>query len=172
MNLLERYTHIKSQISLLEKRLGCPGTVRLLAVSKGQSCVDIKALSEVGQVDFAESYVQEAASKIAELKNATIVWHYIGRIQSNKLKEIARHFSWVHSVSSIKQACKLNELSAQNNKRLNICIQVNVTGSERKSGVTPEQLFNLIDGLSKFSFLNFRSKISNGTLFLSKVFFK
>ena len=97
--------------------------IRLIAVSKQQSSEAIAVAYASGQHHFGENYVQEAHQKIETLSSSTMVWHFIGAIQSNKITTIATHFDWIHSVSSLKIAQKL---SAQRNKKipLNICIQV------------------------------------------------
>ena len=114
--------------------------VRLIAVSKTQPLSAIQAAYEVGQRDFAESYVQEAIEKVEAFHPADLIWHFIGPIQSNKTKTIAQHFDWVHSVDRFKIAERLNAQRSSEKPPLNICIQVNIDRSLSKSGVLPEEL--------------------------------
>ena len=118
--------------------------VTLVAVSKTRSADDVRAAFDAGQREFGENYLQEAVPKLgalADLRARGIVWHFIGPLQSNKLKAIANHFDWVHGIDRIKIAHALSRhraalpLSLNN---LNVCVQVNVSGEASKGGVTPE----------------------------------
>lgn len=120
-----------------------PNSVRLLAVSKSQSSEKIKLAFEAGQLAFGENYVQEALEKQAILQHLPIEWHFIGTIQSNKTKAIAEHFDWAHSVNSLKIANRLNEQRLLSQPPLNVCIEVNIDGSDTKSGVDPQAVLAL-----------------------------
>jgi pyridoxal phosphate enzyme (YggS family) len=93
-----------------------------------------------GQRDFGENYVQEAVGKIAELADlrAGIRWHLIGPLQSNKAREVATHFDWVHAVDRMKLAQRLSDLRPPELPPLQVCLQVNISGEDSKSGVAPE----------------------------------
>lgn len=110
-------------------------TVHLLAVSKTRSVEDIATLAALGQNDFAENYLQEALEKIASLHEQNLCWHFIGPIQSNKTRDIATAFSWVHSLDRSKIAQRLNDQRPENLPPLNVCIQVNIDSEDSKSGV-------------------------------------
>jgi len=114
-----------------------PATVQLLAVSKTRPAADLRAAFAAGQRDFGESYVQEALEKMPALADHPLVWHFIGPIQSNKTRDIAAHFHWVHSIDREKIACRLNEQRPLDQLPLNVCIQVNISGEASKSGVSP-----------------------------------
>jgi PLP dependent protein len=94
-----------------------------------------------GQRDFGENYVQESLAKIAELADlrAQIRWHLIGPLQSNKAREVAAHFDWVHAVDRMKLAQRLSDLRPPGLAPLQVCLQVNVSGEGSKSGVAPEE---------------------------------
>lgn len=117
--------------------------VELIAVSKGVSPEQIDAAYQAGQRHFGESYVQEATAKMAALNSLSIVWHFIGPIQSNKTRDIARFFSWVHSVDRDKIAERLNDARPHASVPLNICLQVNISGEASKQGVAPNALQDL-----------------------------
>lgn len=119
------------------------GSVSLLAVSKTWPADKLAELAHAGQVDFGENYLQEALEKIATLSNDDLCWHFIGPIQSNKTKDIAHSFDWVHSVDREKIASRLNAQRPDDLPPLNVCIQVNIDNEDSKSGVTPEDLFAL-----------------------------
>lgn len=121
-----------------------PGSVTLLAVTKGQSIEAIQHAIACGQSDFGESYLQEAQVKIRSLEGHPITWHYIGAIQSNKTKAIAHNFGWVHSVCSEKIAIRLNRDRASNQPPLNVCLQINLNDEAGKSGTSPEKAPDLV----------------------------
>ena len=108
--------------------------IRLVAVSKGQSYIAIKSAFDAGQKIFGENYLQEALEKKKLLENLEIEWHFIGPIQSNKCKLISENFSWVQTVDRIKIVNKLNQYRHSKNP-LNICIQVNISEENTKSGI-------------------------------------
>tara|TARA_R110001592_G_scaffold31254_1_gene110409 strand:- start:2045 stop:2812 length:768 start_codon:yes stop_codon:yes gene_type:complete len=128
-------------------------TVTLLAVSKTKPISAIEQAYLAGQRDFGENYLQEAIEKIIKLSNLPgICWHFIGPIQSNKTKQIAQHFSWVHSVDRAKIAHRLNghlnDSSQQNycqDTSLNICLQVNISEESSKSGIMEDEVFSLAE---------------------------
>ena len=118
--------------------------VTLLAVGKRQSPAAIRALFEQGQRAFAENYVQEALTKQALLADIDIVWHFIGRIQRNKTRDIAAHFDWVHTVDRAEVAERLSDQRPPARGPLNCLIEVNVSGEASKGGVSPEALPALV----------------------------
>ncbi|MCG7987393.1 MAG: YggS family pyridoxal phosphate-dependent enzyme [Candidatus Thiodiazotropha weberae] len=119
-------------------------SVELLAVSKTRSSEEIRALAALGQRMFGENYLQEAISKIEQLAELNLCWHFIGRIQSNKTRPIAEHFDWVHSVASLKHATRLSQQRPEGMSPLNICLQVNTSGETSKDGHSPEELAQLL----------------------------
>mgnify|MGYP005986753761 CR=1 FL=1 len=127
--------------------------VTLLAVSKTKPAAEIAQAYLAGQRDFGENYVQEAIEKIEKLSHLSgICWHFIGPIQSNKTRQIAQHFTWVHSVDRAKIAYRLNEHlndpSQQNDCQdtsLNICLQVNISEEPSKSGILASEVFSLAE---------------------------
>ena len=121
------------------------GSVELIAVGKLHTAEAIRQLAEHGQKAFAENFVQEAISKQQQLSDVDIEWHFIGSIQSNKTRDIANHFSWVHSVDRFKIARRLSDQRAEILPPLNICLQVNLQREESKSGVSSAQLLPLLE---------------------------
>ena len=122
-----------------------PGSVLLLAVSKTKPAADIAAAYQAGQRHFGESYCQEALKKQQALGAFDITWHFIGPVQSNKTKTLAAHFDWVHSVDSLKIAQRLSAQRPRALPPLNICLQVNVSGEQSKSGVSLSELPQLCE---------------------------
>lgn len=117
-----------------------PESVGLLAVSKTQPAEAIREVAAAGVHDFGENYLQEALSKQAELGDLPLCWHFIGPIQSNKTRAIAEHFDWVHSVDRLKIAQRLSEQRPEHLPPLNLCLQVNVSDEDSKSGCPPQEV--------------------------------
>ena len=118
-----------------------PQSVELLAVSKTFPAPDVRAAHAAGQRAFGENYVQESVDKIEALADlrASIEWHFIGPLQSNKTRPVAERFDWVHSVDRLKIAERLSAQRPAGMAPLNVCLQVNVSGEDSKSGVTPQE---------------------------------
>ena len=144
-------TTIASRWQVLNKRIktaaeaaGRPqNSVRLIAVSKTFPAEYVRQAYAAGQRAFGESYVQEALAKIDALRDLEIEWHFIGPIQSNKTRAIAEHFHWVHSVDRLKIAKRLSDARPPGMPRLEVCLQVDVSGEASKSGKAPEEALAL-----------------------------
>lgn len=126
----------RQRVAEAEQRYGrAPGAVTLLAVSKACPVSMLWAAYAAGQCLFGESYLQEALPKIEALHGQAIEWHFIGPLQSNKTKQIAQYFAWVHSID---RELIVQRLSAQRSPLLpplNICLQVKVGDEAQKAGV-------------------------------------
>jgi pyridoxal phosphate enzyme (YggS family) len=133
-----------------------PGSVRLLAVSKTRTPEDIRQAVAAGQFHFGESYLQEALEKIEALRSFNTIWHFIGRIQSNKTRAIAEKFDWVHSIGSLKHARRLSEQRPDDLPPLNICLQINIDQEPSKGGVMPEEAASLASEISTLARLRLR----------------
>lgn len=133
-----------------------PNSVQLLAVTKGQSAATILQAWQLGQRQFGESYVQEALPKLEVLNAYPIVWHFIGPLQTNKLRWIAEHFAWVHSLDSLKHAQRLSAQRPAELPALNVCIQVNVSREPQKAGITEAEALELIPQIKKLPRLQLR----------------
>lgn len=137
-----------------------PATIQLLAVSKTFGADAVMEAIAAGQYAFGENYVQEAVDKInviaGQVKDIPIQWHFIGPIQSNKTKLIATHFDWVHSIEREKIAHRLSEQRPADLAPLNVCIEVNVSGEESKSGVAPNGVLELARVITALPHLRLR----------------
>ena len=156
-NLHERLQQVRREVAEAERQFGRePGSIKLLAVSKTRNAGDVLALAQLGVSDFGENYVQEARAKIGQLSGHSLTWHFIGPIQSNKTRQIAECFDWVHSVDRIKVAHRLNAARPADLPPLNICIQVNVDAESTKSGIGPDEGEQLAEQILPLSRLNLR----------------
>lgn len=133
-------------------------SVTLLAVSKTQPASAVRDAFAAGQRAFGENYVQEALDKIAELADLRhqIEWHLIGPLQSNKTRTVAESFDWVHSVERLKIAQRLSEQRPAQLPPLNVCLQVNISRETSKSGVAPEDVFELAHAVAALPRLRLR----------------
>ena len=116
-----------------------PATIQLLAISKTRPLPDIQHAIAAGQYAFGENYLQDALPKIAALADneTPLQWHFIGAIQSNKTREIAANFDWVHTLDREKIARRLSEQRPEGLPPLQVCLQVNISGEASKSGLDP-----------------------------------
>lgn len=114
--------------------------VRLLAVSKTWPADSVREAAAAGQRAFGENYVQEGAEKVDALAGLGLEWHFIGPLQSNKTRQVANRFAWVHSIDRLKIAERLSAQRDVHLPPLAVCIQVNVSGEASKSGVAPDEL--------------------------------
>lgn len=138
-----RQTHARIQAACA--RAGCsPDQVELIAVSKKQPADAIRAAYQLGQRAFGESYVQEALDKMPLLTDLDIEWHFIGRVQTNKTRQIATHFDWVHSVADPAHARRLSEQRPADAPPLKVCLEVNLNGESSKEGVDPADVADLL----------------------------
>ena len=160
-SIAENISALGAQIRQAELRFGRPPhSVTLLAVSKTQDAERIAQAWAAGQRDFGENYLQEALGKISEFADRIpdngIHWHFIGPIQSNKTRDIAEHFSWVHSVERLKIAQRLNDQRPDGLPPLNVCVQVNLSQEQSKSGLALADAPALCEQLAKLPGLRLR----------------
>jgi len=130
--------------------------ITLLAVSKTKPASAITDFYHAGQRAFGENYLQEAREKQQLLADLDIEWHFIGPIQSNKTKDIAEHFDWVHSVDRLKIAKRLSQQRPTHLPPLNICIQVIIDEEPTKSGATLKELPALVEAISRLPQITLR----------------
>jgi pyridoxal phosphate enzyme (YggS family) len=152
-----RLQAVRSRIDAAAMTAGRPpADIRLIAVSKTFPPAAIAEAHAAGQVAFGENYLQEAVGKMATLSDLRLEWHYIGPIQSNKTRQIAEQFHWVHGVDRLKIAERLSFSRPAILPPLQICIQVNVSGEESKSGVRPDGVLSLAKAVSPLTGIRLR----------------
>jgi pyridoxal phosphate enzyme (YggS family) len=113
-------------------------SVSLLAVSKTCPAALVREAVAAGQRAFGENYAQEGVDKIREVALPGLEWHFIGPLQGNKTRQVAETFDWVHSIDRFKTAERLSRQRPENRPPLQVCLQVNISGEDTKSGVAPQ----------------------------------
>lgn len=133
-------------------------SVTLLAVSKTFPAENVREAFNAGQKLFGENYVQEALDKIATLSDirSELEWHLIGPLQSNKTRPVAEAFDWVHTVGRLKIAQRLSEQRPPHLPPLQVCVQVNTSGEDSKSGCAPEESLALAQAVAQLPRLTLR----------------
>jgi pyridoxal phosphate enzyme (YggS family) len=162
-SMTSRVQRVRAQIE--QAALGCqrdPQDITLLAVSKNHGVERIQQAVAAGCRHFGESYVQEAVTKIEQLVNDELIWHFIGPIQSNKTQAIARHFHWVHSLERDKIASRLDEQRPPAMSPLNVCIQVNLSGESSKSGIAAAEVPQFATRIQQYPRLRLRGLMTIG----------
>jgi len=133
-----------------------PSGVRLVAVSKQQPASSIRAACGAGQLEFGENYLQEALPKIESLKDLPLTWHFIGRLQANKTREVAIAFDWVHSVDRERIAQRLNDQRPPDAPPLRVLLQIRVDDATAHGGVEPARLPGLAAAVHQMPRLELR----------------
>jgi pyridoxal phosphate enzyme (YggS family) len=133
---------VRARIALAAQAAGrAPDSVSLLAVSKLQPVAMIRDAAAAGQMDFGENYVQEGCDKVAALADVPgLVWHFIGQLQSNKTREVAAHFHWVHTVDRMRVAERLSAQRPAHLPPLQVLLQVRLVDEPGKGGVAPAEV--------------------------------
>ncbi|HEY9762476.1 MAG TPA: YggS family pyridoxal phosphate-dependent enzyme [Trichocoleus sp.] len=145
-SIIQRITQIRETL---------PSSIRLIAVTKTLPVEAIRAAYAAGVRDFAESRVQEAIAKQADLTDLSdLTWHLIGRLQANKARKAVEHFQWIHSVDSLKLAERLNQLSEEVGRTPQCCLQVKIVPDPPKSGFELDALWEALPELDRLTRLN------------------
>ncbi len=143
-NVARNLAAVHARMEAAAERAGRdPGSIRLLAVSKTQPAEVLAAAWDAGQRDFGENYLQEALPKLTALADRAVQWHFIGGLQSNKTRDVAGRFDWIHTVDRESIARRLSEQRPAELPPLQVCLQVNVSGEGSKGGAAPERVAEL-----------------------------
>jgi PLP dependent protein len=143
-NLMVQMNHVRSRIRNAAIAAGrSPDSVSLVAVTKAKSAELVRSAATAGVTDFGENYLQEALPKMDLLADLPLRWHFIGALQSNKTRQVAERFDWVHSVDRLNIAQRLSAQRPFHSAPLNLCIQVALLPEPSKGGIEPEALGKL-----------------------------
>jgi len=156
-SIASRLIQVQARITRAEHEFGrAPGSTRLLAVSKNQPAAVLHQAVAAGQRCFGENYLQEALPKMQALAAEHLEWHHIGRIQSNKTRDIAGNFHWAHGVDRLKIARRLGEQRPAGLPPLNICLQIRLSNEAGKGGLDPQALAETAGAISELPGLALR----------------
>ena len=155
---------IQENITAVQKRLQQaasdagrnPAEIQLLAVSKTRNIAQISQAITAGVFCFGENYLQEAMDKIDQLDDSRLDWHFIGPLQSNKTRQAAENFAWVHTVDRVKIAQRLSAQRPDDMPALNICLQINIDNEESKSGFNRDQAVEVAATIAQLPKLKLR----------------
>jgi hypothetical protein len=157
IRVTENFRKIQDLLAQATSEAGRPrGSVGLLAVSKGQPAAAVLEAVSVGQRAFGENFVQEAVAKIIAVGRDDLTWHFIGHLQSNKTRQVAEYFQWVHTVDRLKIAERLSRQRPYHADDLNVCIQVMIDPEDDKAGVAPDELPDLARAVASLPKLKLR----------------
>ena len=131
------------------------GDIFLIAVSKKKNIEHIRTAQNLGINNFGENYAQELEEKANNI-DGNVCWHFIGPLQSNKAKIIAKYADWIHTIDRQKIADKVNDECKKINKIINACIQVNISNESTKSGINPENLMNFAKYVDSMENINLK----------------
>jgi len=156
MDIADNISQIRQQIASACVKCGRnPEDIRLVAVSKKKPATDIEAAIAAGQTLFGESYVQECVAKIDEVESAA-EWHFIGGLQSNKVKYLAGKVTMIHSVDRLSLAEEINRQWGKLDSSIDILIQVNLGEEQTKSGTTADELLKLVSQVARLQHLRIK----------------
>lgn len=145
-NICQNINSIKDRIASACLKAGRnPADVQLIAVSKTKPISAILEALKCGHLDFGENRMQELSEKMSTLDDASISWHMIGTLQSNKIRFIAERVDWIHSVGKISHFKEIEKRAKNTNRTINTLIQVNISGESQKDGCEPEEISKILD---------------------------
>ena len=151
---LDNLTKISKDIKNASLKSG--DNIKLVLVSKTQKKDSIEKIYKLGYKCFGENYLQEAKDKIQSLNSYDIEWHFIGRIQSNKIKDIVKLFDWIQTVSSKKHIEMIDRFAGEFKKIINVCVQINIDGEKSKAGLNLNQVDDFISVSKDYSNIKMR----------------
>ena len=156
MSIADNLIHIHERIEAAARRAGRdPASVRLVAVSKTKPAEAVEEAARAGQLLFGENYVQEFTAK-ARVVREPVEWHFIGALQSNKVRQIAGLVTLIHSVDRLSLAQEIERQWARLDAACGVLIQVNIAGEATKSGTTAEELLTLVREVATLPHLRVR----------------
>lgn len=147
--IAQNLERIKESIAAAAKRVGRnPEEITLVAVSKTKSVDMVREAIEAGHFDFGENYVQEAREKISDINDKRVRWHFIGHLQTNKVKYVIPDYSMVQTVDRVKLAKELAKRSITAGRTMPVLLEVNISGEQSKSGIDPDGIRELVETVS------------------------
>jgi hypothetical protein len=157
MSVKENYEKVLNRLRKAAERSGRKlEDIRLICVTKEATVEEVKEAVSVGVKEIGENRVQELLKKQNALKNPSLIWHFIGVLQTNKVKKVVGNVSLIQSLDRIPLAEEIEKRATQRNILQDVLVEVNISGEETKHGVSPDYLPHFLDELEKFSHLRVR----------------
>ncbi len=142
----ERLQSIRNEVARACQRVGRdPRQVHLVGVSKMVGPETLLALAEAGITDLGENRWQHAREMLSTAESEKFTWHFIGHLQANKVKDVVRRFSWIHSVDSVALATEISRRCAQQGRQIQLLLQVNIADEAQKFGLPQEKLVEVAE---------------------------
>ncbi|MBL7685767.1 MAG: YggS family pyridoxal phosphate-dependent enzyme [Deltaproteobacteria bacterium] len=158
--LQQHYLQIKKKIEHKLKALNrSSDSLKIVAITKGRSARAIADLIECGQIDFGENYVQEWKVKkqaLSSISPSNLRWHFVGRLQTNKVKELVGHIHLFHSIDRLSLAEKINHEAQKAKVICEGLLEIDLAHESTKTGFLREELPQVLQQLNLYSFLNIR----------------
>lgn len=153
--IAENLRNIRSEIDSVCHRIGRnPEEIGLIAVSKTVEHDKILEAYDAGQRDFGENYVQELRRKQEKITAAGLHWHFLGHLQTNKVKFLIDSVTLIHSVDSFRLAEEIEHQASRRKRRIDVLIEVHTTDEATKSGVAPDDVIPLVELMSALQYVN------------------
>lgn len=147
-NIEDSYKKLKERIAMACSTANRdPDEIVLIAVSKTKPDTDVLELIKAGQVHFGENRAQPLQDRMESITDPVAVWHFIGNLQTNKIKYMASRVNWIQSIHKKKALKEVEKRASEFERTINVLIQVNISGEGQKSGCEPEQL----EGILKYA---------------------
>lgn len=148
MDIKDRLQQVNSRIEKACKDCGrSPDEITLVAVSKTKPNEDILSALEAGQIHFGENRAKDLQDKMEEISESDIQWHFIGNLQTNKIKYMVERVDWIESVHKKKALKEIEKRASRIERHINVLVQVNISREDQKSGCDPEEL----EGILKYA---------------------
>jgi pyridoxal phosphate enzyme (YggS family) len=152
--LAERLASVQQRIEAAARRSGrTASSVRLVAVSKFRTVEEIEEAIAAGVTEIGESRVQEAETKRGRIAAVNLVWHLVGRLQSNKAKKAVQYFDIIHSISTLDMARRVDRLAGEQHKTQDVLVQVQVADEESKQGLAVSELHQTLERMAELTHL-------------------
>ena len=140
-----------------------PDDITLVAVSKTKPNEDILEAITAGQLHFGENRMRELEDKMESIENTDVIWHFIGNLQTNKIKYIAERVNWIHSVEKAKYLKEINKRGKQANRVINALIQVNISDEKQKGGCKPDDLAGILKSARDYDYVHVKGLMGMAT---------
>ncbi|MEX2478449.1 MAG: YggS family pyridoxal phosphate-dependent enzyme [Gracilimonas sp.] len=163
-DIAQNLTSIQQRIEESCKKVGRdPQEVSLVAVSKTKPNEDILEAIKAGHLHFGENRMKELEDKMASIQNPDLVWHFIGNLQTNKIKYIADRVNWIHSVEKAKYLKEIDKRAKSANRVINTLVQVNISDEKQKGGCKPEDLAGILESAQDYEHVRVKGLMGMAT---------